>query len=470
MNLKYLVEKGVYRFYGQKEAEKVIDEAVVGMTNKNWLSFYNQMYDIPNEDEVLAPNEDHVKLYDEDIKELKKVKEELKVQVEKEIPEYEFVRFFDGGMVFHSHIAPIVGMVSAKGRVETTFSEKLVGAGGMLCEMDTGVDVAECLAFAHSTISECIEESNIRVRIAQKGKTGEEYFSRILDKYNYKYHVLENVVIPAAEGDGITSETDVYIITEKGLFVCEVKNYGKEGETLVILEDDKWYIMGNADGRLLSTKMSATKQNERHCRATRAFLEKYLGSVNIPMIPVVVIANDEVGIENRSGNPVIYAKDIEKFIEQYDTCVSMEVRDKIKEAFLEHQMDMVDYPVKLNKSRAEHAKKIQEEVLPYAKANIKIANGIHQLRGKCNLYANLLIFALAALFGLITGDLSIAIVTIISFLIASFSKSTLGAISGLIATIGFLAYMLLGEVNYGSFAIVALIVAVYFGVYKSNKE
>ncbi len=471
MNLKYLIGKGVYKYYGQKEAGKVIDEAVVGMTNKDWVSFYNQMYDdMPSEDEVLAPNSDHVKLYDKDIQELKKIKTELEEVVEKEIPEYEFVRFFDEGIVFHSHITPIVAMASANGKVEPTLSEKLVEADGMLCEMDTGVDVAECLSFAHSTIAECIEESSIKVRIVQKGKTGEDYFSRILDKYKHKYTALENIVIPAAEGDGITSETDAYIITDKGLFVCEVKNYGKEGETLVVLEDDKWYMMGNADGRLLGTKMSATKQNERHCRATKAFLEKHLGNINIPIIPVVVIANDGVGIENRSKSPIIYARDIESFIEQYDSCISTETKDKIRDAFLEHKLDMVDYPVKLNKSRAEHAKKIHEEVIPYAKANIKIANGIHELRGKCNLYTNLVIFALAALLGLITGDLSIAVVTIISFLIASFSKNTIGFIGGIAATVGFVVGIVLDEVNYCSFAIVALIVAVYFGVFKANKE
>lgn len=471
MNLKKLISRGVYKFYGQKEVGKVIDEAVVGMTNKDWVAFYNQMYDdIPSEEEVLAPNSDHVKLYDKDIKELQQIKTELEEVVEREIPEYEFARFFDEGIVFHSHIAPIVAMASANGKVEPTLSEKLVEADGMLCEMDTGVDIAECLTFAHSTISECMEESSKNVRIVQKGKTGEDYFSRILNKYEQKYYSLENIVIPAAEGDGITSETDAYIITDKGLFVCEVKNYGKEGQTLVILEDDKWYMMGNEDGRLLGTKMSATKQNERHCRATKAFLEKYLGNVNIPIIPVVVIANDGVGIENRSKSAIIYARDIEKFIEQYDSCISADLKDKIRDAFLEHKLDMVDYPVKLNKNRAEYAKKIQEEVIPYAKANIKIANGIHGLRGKMNLYTNLVIFALAALLGLITGDLSIAVVTIISFLIASFSKNTIGFIAGLVATIGFVAYMLLDAVNYGSFALVALIAAVYFGVFKANKE
>ena len=438
MNLRNLIETAVFRFYGDKEARQIKAEATKGLAPMDWDALYNQMYGVPGEDEVKAPNEEHVRMYDKDIKELQAIKEELETQVRAEIPEYEFLYFFDTGIRFHSHQDPVHTIWSADGKLDITFGEKLAFAKTFLCEGKTELDMAEFLSFASSTVYESIEEDNTRVRIAQKGKTGEEYFSRILRGYKHKYHTLENIVIPAAIGDGLTSETDAYIITSKGVFVCEVKNYGKEGQTLAVRSDDKWFMLESDTGRLIGTKMSATEQNQRHCRATKAFFERHFGNVNIPIIPVVVIANDGVEINNQSTNPVIYAKDIEKFIESYEDCLSVDMQKNIIKAFEENKLDMVDYPVKLNKSRAEHAKNIQETVLPYAKANVKIANGLFELKKKCNLISNLV----AVLIGLVLflafkEEIGVAAVVVIAYAAASLCTSNITFICALAVMIGF---------------------------------
>lgn len=468
MNLRNLMETAVFRLYGDKEARQIKAEAIQGLAPMDWDALYKQMYGVPGEDEVKAPNEEHVRMYDEDIKELQVIKEELEAQVRAEIPEYELVYTFTEGIWFHSHREPVHTICSAYGKPEITFGEKLAFAKTFLCEGKTELDMAEFLSFASSTVYESIEEDNIHVRIAQKGKTGEEYFSRILREYKHKYHALENIVIPAAEGDGLTSETDAYIITSKGIFVCEVKNYGKEGQTLAVRSDDKWFMLESDTGRLIGTKMSATEQNQRHCRATKAFFEKHFGNVNIPIIPVVVIANDGVEINNQSTNPVIYAKDIEQFIEQYEDCLSADMQQNIIKAFEENKLEMVDYPVKLNKSRAEHAKNIQETVIPYAKANVKIANGLFALKNKCGLITNLVAVLIGLVLFLVCKeniDFTSAVVMVIAYGVACCCESKIWFICALTLLIGFPLWVITDMVQ-----ILVVMAAIFVGAYFLSKK
>lgn len=62
-----------------------------------------------------------------------------------------------------------------------------------------------------------------------KGEEGEQAVADGLKLYTGKYHYRENVILPANDIGGETSETDVYIVTSKAVFVCEVKNWGKRG-------------------------------------------------------------------------------------------------------------------------------------------------------------------------------------------------------------------------------------------------
>lgn len=471
MNFKDIIETGVLKFYGNKEAKQIKANVRQNLENKDWLAFASEMYMIPREEDVKAPNEEHVQLYDKDIEEIKKIQDEMAEYFEREVPEYIGVSFCEkGNYSLHSHKQPWIHTWSASGKLKTTFSEKLVIAEDFLSEARTGLDLAELVLYNFSVVQDALEEDDKHVRIAQKGKTGEENFSRVLNHYSHKYHSLENIVIPAAPGDGISSETDAYIITDKGVFVCEVKNYGKEGQTLFVSEDDRWSMLDSETGRILETKVSATEQNKRHCRATKVFLEKYVGNLNIPIIPVVVIANDEVEIVNRSQNPVIYAREIEGFIEQYNNSISDETKNKIRDAFMENKMDMVDYPVKLNKGKAEYAKKNLLEILPHMKANVQIANQLFELKKKCNLITYAVAAVICGLLALISGGESVPMLTmIIGFLIATFSRSTGAFLCGT-ATILLWFWVFITNGSQNNMLIVASFIgSIYFAVTNKNK-
>lgn len=101
-----------------------------------------------------------------------------------------------------------------------------------------------------------------------KGEEGEKNISNELKLYNQKYKYRENIIIPANDIGGETSETDIYIVTAKGVFVCEVKNWGKRGRTICISKDGQWSVK-----RRKIVLKSPVQQNTRHCLATERFLE-----------------------------------------------------------------------------------------------------------------------------------------------------------------------------------------------------
>lgn len=145
-----------------------------------------------------------------------------------------------------------------------------------------------------------------------KGEEGEERISEALNMYRNKYIIRENILLPAQSIGRDSSETDLYIITPKGVCVCEIKNYGKKGETLKISRDGMWSVVKS--GRRESVKKdSPVEQNASHCLATEQWLEEN-GLHGIKMIPIIFIANNEVKVENDSPNAIMRVSELYNYI------------------------------------------------------------------------------------------------------------------------------------------------------------
>ncbi len=145
-----------------------------------------------------------------------------------------------------------------------------------------------------------------------KGEEGEERISEALNMYRNKYIIRENILLPAQSIGRDSSETDLYIITPKGVCVCEIKNYGKKGETLKISRDGMWSVVKS--GRRESVKKdSPVEQNASHCLATEQWLEEN-GLPGIKMIPIIFIANNEVKVENDSPNAIMRVSELYNYI------------------------------------------------------------------------------------------------------------------------------------------------------------
>lgn len=150
--------------------------------------------------------------------------------------------------------------------------------------------------------------------IYEKGTAGEEYVETELDLIKNKYHFLRNIKIKYSDQKGETSETDLYIMTPKGLLVCEIKNWGDEKDVFYISKDGQW--IKNPDGNYPEIiNPSPFSQNTRHCVATEQLLHDN-GIYDTKIIPVVIIANEMVRIHNESANAIIRASELYNFIER----------------------------------------------------------------------------------------------------------------------------------------------------------
>lgn len=154
------------------------------------------------------------------------------------------------------------------------------------------------------TLAEFKEKIRRDIEIEQKGLAGEneveQYISRKMD-----CRVLSNVVLPEVRESADapkTSETDLLVISDTGVYVCEIKNYGKAGQTLAVQPNGQ-IIKKDYYGRELENMGSPFYQNVRHTKAVKSVLEA-AGLGDMPVYSVVIIANTDVNVENNSTNIV----------------------------------------------------------------------------------------------------------------------------------------------------------------------
>ena len=97
--------------------------------------------------------------------------------------------------------------------------------------------------------------------------------------------ILRNVYVPT--GDGGTSEIDLLIVSRKGIFVFECKNYGGN-----IYGDAKFKNWLQYIGREKHTFYNPLLQNRTHCKNLRAYLyKKQLIGSGFPIISLISTTN-----------------------------------------------------------------------------------------------------------------------------------------------------------------------------------
>jgi len=172
----------------------------------------------------------------------------------------------------------------------------------------------ELLLNLHDKIASAYRQLEQQYYGYAKGDAGEEYVSNELDLFKDKYKFAKNIKFRHEDLKGMTSETDLYVMTSKGLLVCEIKNKGNERYTFKISSDGQWSKYGD-NGKFLSVEDSPFAQNTRHCIATEKLL-KANGITDCRIIPVVIIGNEMVRIENDSENTVIRPSELYNYVER----------------------------------------------------------------------------------------------------------------------------------------------------------
>jgi len=170
-----------------------------------------------------------------------------------------------------------------------------------------------------------ISELQKQYNILAKGENGENLANKYFSLFSEKYQTRKNIIIPVGDAFAKSSEIDTYIITSKGLFVCEIKNWGNEKETIVIENDGKWYRKVGRDKMSVS---SPVEQNTRHCIATEKYLKQH--SIECRTIPIIVMANSKVNIENNSQNVVLRVSEVYNYIENLNLPATLSKQDQRK--------------------------------------------------------------------------------------------------------------------------------------------
>lgn len=159
----------------------------------------------------------------------------------------------------------------------------------------------ECSVVAlNKTLSGARAELSHALEIEQKGTAGEAAVEAYLSR-NLNCRMLSNVVLPSVQvgaNTPKTAETDLLVFSQYGIFVCEIKNYGKAGQTLEIQQDGR-VLKKDYYGRVLEDMGSPFWQNAHHCNAVSKVLAD-AGVADIPVYPVVLIANKDVTLANKS--------------------------------------------------------------------------------------------------------------------------------------------------------------------------
>lgn len=127
------------------------------------------------------------------------------------------------------------------------------------------------------------------------GSSGERTIYRALvdDIHVPENQILRNVYIPNSKGK--TSEIDLLVVSKKGIFVFEVKNYG--GKIYGDMKRQKWvqYLGGKKN-----YFYNPFRQNKTHCDNLKKYISRY---GEIPIVSLLTtIARGEWKVRNLSSS------------------------------------------------------------------------------------------------------------------------------------------------------------------------
>jgi hypothetical protein len=144
------------------------------------------------------------------------------------------------------------------------------------------------------------------------GIEGEDRVIKELEKFSEEYKMFSNIRMKV-NNDEI--EFDNLVITDKGIVIIEVKNIGENGNSrLVITKDGQYKKIKNGHEQVI-TGYTPTSQLYHHALKLSNMLKKGLKERNYKYIslnikPIVVIANDNIKIENESETIIVRVSEI----------------------------------------------------------------------------------------------------------------------------------------------------------------
>ncbi|MDQ0483997.1 NERD domain-containing protein [Guptibacillus hwajinpoensis] len=165
-----------------------------------------------------------------------------------------------------------------------------------------------------------------------KGQAGEElvrrYIEKLAENEAYQISALHDLYIP--KSDGTTSQIDHVMVTDKGVFVIETKNYGGW-----IFGSEKAPYWTQTFQNHKQKFQNPIRQNYGHIQSLKYFVgEKF---ADIPYYSVVIFTNrSELKFQEPfRDSDVIHPEDLKRIIDQYPSDVlplfsQQQIRVKLK--------------------------------------------------------------------------------------------------------------------------------------------
>ena len=178
------------------------------------------------------------------------------------------------------------------------------------------------------------------------GVKGEEIVNSHLKMYGDEIINLSNIRL---EVEGNSIENDNILLTPYGIFVLEVKNFGSTGSySLKISKDGKWSKLFK-NGTTESIEYDATLQNERHARYLQRHINKVLNRTSedkdyIKVHGLVIIANNEIDIDNDSEQPVFRISEIYRQVSKNKSIFNREELLHIEKIITKYNLPPKKFP------------------------------------------------------------------------------------------------------------------------------
>lgn len=190
-----------------------------------------------------------------------------------------------------------------------------------------------------------IEDMNKNKGIIYSGIDGEQKVEKEFKIYENELKYFPNVRFE----EKFSVETDGIILSERGIFSIEIKNF--KFDKLTISKDGQWRKGNyNKNGELIEEVMKDIgAQVNNHIIITERLFNNYLKETGIEeeiiIKPIIIIANDDIIIENDSDMIIVRASQIYPIFKKTNYGYSKKTIKALEEFINENKLDAKKYEI-----------------------------------------------------------------------------------------------------------------------------
>ena len=219
------------------------------------------------------------------------------------------------------------------------------------------------------------------------GLDGESRVNKELSLYTNIIN-LKNIRLEVADNDNnIQSiESDNILLTRRGIFLLEVKNFGEIGNYDIIIEKDGRWIRKNRSTGDKKALKNITKQNNRHIGLLNKFINEGINrdfDNYIEVNGIIVIANEKISIKNYTENEKVFRdSELYSYINKQPITLTKEELDRIKKLLLNNNLKSKKYPI------YNYNKEVINNIYRFEEFVVKCENIIEDLNNHHRKYLN----------------------------------------------------------------------------------